>query len=87
MQTTLDLLEKATQVKSIPEWTEALGLSKKALYTARDRGHLPPVTAGLLALELHEDADKWMRTAVIEGEKDSPAKELLKRKLRKITSL
>lgn len=91
MQTTLDLLARATQTKTIPEWTTQLGLSKKALYTAKDRGHLTPVMAGLIALELGEDAPTWIQTAVIEGEKDSPSKRLLERRLkglkRKITSL
>ena len=91
MQTTLELLARATEIKTIPQWTAELGLSQKALYTAKDRGHLTPVMAGLIALELGEDAPTWMQTAVIEGEKDSPAKRLLERKLRslkrKITSL
>lgn len=87
MQTTLDLLARAQTVKTIPEWTQLMGLSKKALYTAKDRGHLTPVMAGLIAIEMNEDPDTWMRNAVIEGEKESPAKALLRRKLRQIASL
>lgn len=82
MQTTLDLLERATEIKSIPEWTESLGLSRKAIYTAKDRGHLSPVIAGLMAIELKEDPDRWMRQAIIEGEKDSPAKRALIKRLK-----
>lgn len=82
LTTTLDLLGKAITIKTIPEWTAALGLSQKALYTAKDRGHLTPVMAGLLAIELKEDPDKWISQAVIEGEKDSPAKRLLEKKLK-----
>lgn len=87
MQTTLDLLARATTVKTIPEWTEQLGLSQKALYTAKDRGHLTPVMAGGLALALNEDPQMWITTAVIEGEKDSPAKEKLKKALEKVRKL
>lgn len=87
MQSTLELLAKATAIKSIPEWTQALGLSQKALYTAKDRGHLTPVMAGGLAVALNENPEQWITLAVMEGEKDSPAKRALEKQLKKLRNL
>lgn len=87
MQTTLNLLDKALAIAPMPVWTDKLNVHRNVLRNARNSGHLPPVIAGLLAIELNEDPKGWMQAAVLEGEKDSPAKELLKRKLRKITTL
>ena len=81
MPTTLSLLDRALTVKSMPEWAETLHVHRNALRNARQAGHLTPVIAGNLAIELNEDPEPWMALAVIEGEKDSPAKQHLARRL------
>lgn len=81
MQTTMNLLERALTVHTMAEWTRRLALSKNAISEAKRSGHLPPVMAGGLALELEEDPREWMTQAVIEGEKESPAKATLARRL------
>lgn len=87
MQTTMNLLERALAVRPMPEWTTRLSVHRNALRNARERGHLTPVLAGSLALELDEDPEKWITLAVLEGEKESPAKEkLLKRLARRVRS-
>lgn len=81
MQQTLNLLERALHIAPMPVWTEKLKLHRNALRNARESGHLTPVQAGALAIELNEDPTKWITLAVIEGEKDSPAKERLTKTL------
>ena len=54
---------------------------RNALRNARNSGHLTPVLAGNLALELNEDPTPWMALAVLEGEKASPAKDMLMKRL------
>lgn len=81
MQNTMKLLEDALQVQSIGDWTRRLGLSSKALYTARDRGHLSPAIAGALADELGQDSQKWIVIAALESERDSACKTRMVRKI------
>lgn len=87
MQTTMNLLDRALKVAPMPEWAERLSVHRNALRNARDRGHLTPVLAGNLALELNEDPAKWITLAVLEGEKASPAKEMLLKRLKRSVML
>lgn len=87
MQRTLDLLEKALQIAPMPEWCERLKVHRNALRNARESGHLTPVLAGNLAIQLDEDPERWITLAVIEGEKESPAKEQLRKALQKVSNL
>ena len=87
MQSTLNLLERALAIAPMPVWTEKLDVHRNALRNARNSGHLTPVLAGRLALELQESPQDWMATAVLEGEKDSPAKRALIKQLEKMRNL
>lgn len=87
MQSTLTLLDKALQIAPMPVWTKKFHLTRNAISTAKYSGKLTPVLAGNFALELGEDPQKWMAVAVIEGEKDSPAKQLLMKQLEKMKKL
>ena len=80
MQTTLQLLAKAEEVKDLSAWAETLGLTKRALYTAKYRGSLSPAVAGALAEELGEEPGPWMVIAALEGERDSACKSRMMRK-------
>ncbi len=80
MQNTMKLLADALAIKPIPEWTRELGLSAKALYTARDRGHLSPAIAGDIADRLGKDAKEWIVIAALESDKDSACKQRMLRK-------
>jgi len=84
MQTTMNLLDTALSTMPIPEWTKRLGLSRKTLYTAKDRGHLSPAIAGALADELGQDVKTWIVVAALESERDSACKS---RMLKRITTL
>ena len=77
MQNTMNLLtlaEKRFPDVNLSEWAAKLGLSKRALYTAKDRGHLSPAIAGALAEELQEDPTPWIVVAALESERDSACK-------------
>lgn len=82
MPTTMNLLDAALHQAAMPEWTRRLGLSKQALYNARDRGHLSPAIAGALAEELGQDPQKWIVVAALESERDSACKERMLKRLR-----
>lgn len=81
MQTTLNLLDEAIKVQGLSDWAARLGLSKRALYTARDRGHLSPAIAGALADELGQDAKEWIVVAALESERDSACKTRMLKKM------
>lgn len=74
MQTTLDLLAEAEGQQDLTQWARELGLSDKALYNAKYRGHLSPAIAGAVAEKLNRDVDKWIVVAALESEKDSACK-------------
>ncbi len=80
MQATMQLLEKALKAHPVPYWTEKLELSRTALHTSKQRGHLSPAIAGRLAEFLEEDVDGWIVIAALESERDSACKShMLKR--------
>ena len=74
MPTTMNLLDDALQLAAVPEWTKRLGLSKQALYNARERGHLSPAIAGALAEEMGQNPKDWIVVAALESERDSACK-------------
>lgn len=87
MPHTMNLLAQALELKSVPEWTKELGLSKQALYNAKERGHLSPAIAGALADVMGQDPKDWIVIAALESERDSACKERMLKRVRKMTSL
>jgi hypothetical protein len=87
MQTTLNLLADAMKVQGLSDWAAKLGLSKRALYTARDRGHLSPAIAGALAEELGQDPKEWIVVAALESERDSACKTRMVKRMGKVLML
>lgn len=87
MQTTMNLLSDAMKVKGLSDWADDLGLSKRALYTAKDRGHLSPAIAGALADELGQDVKTWIVVAALESERDSACKTRMMKRVAKLTSV
>jgi len=87
MQTTMNLLTDAMNVKGLSDWAAQLGLSKRALYTAKDRGHLSPAIAGALAEELGQDPKDWMVIAALESERESACKTRMVKKLKAVLML
>lgn len=71
---TIELIEKAETIRDLGSWAEKLGLTKRALYTAKYRGSLSAAVAGALADELGENSKDWMIVAALEGERESACK-------------
>lgn len=82
MQTTMNLLERALEVKTPPEWARELKLHRNAMHTAKQRGHLSPAIAGALAEELGEDVREWIVIAALESERDSACKTRMVKRMR-----
>lgn len=72
MPTTMQLLDKALQIKRASHWANELNLSSATFTMAKTRGRLSPVLAGSLAIELGESPEHWMAIAAMEAEPDSP---------------
>lgn len=87
MQNTMALLAKAEEVKDLSAWAETLGLTKRALYTAKYREHLSPAVAGVLAEKLGQNVKDWIVIAALESEKDSACKNRLLGQITKLTSV
>ena len=80
MQTTMNLLAEAEKVQDLGAWADALGLSKRTLYTSKYREHLSPAVAGVLAEKLGLDSKEWIVIAALESEKESACKSRIVRK-------
>lgn len=74
MRKTIELIAMAEEKQDLSAWAQKLGLTKRALYTAKYRGCLSPAIAGALAEDLGEDAAAWMVIAALEGERESACK-------------
>ena len=83
MQTTLNLIEKAEEVKNLSVWARELGLSRQSIHNAKYRGNLSPAIAGALAERLGEPVDQWIVIAALESEKDSACKDLMLKRLKR----
>jgi hypothetical protein len=81
MQTTMNLLSAALEIKPVPEWTRELKLSRNALHTARERGNLSPAIAYALAEKMGQDAEAWALVAAVESERESACKATMKKRL------
>lgn len=66
-QGTLQLLQAASAIRPLIEWSLSLGLSRNTYYAARSRGHLSPAAAADLASQLGEDPDRWAIVAALEA--------------------
>lgn len=88
MQTTMDLLQRATTIQpSDAEWCRNLGVSRTTLTVARTRGHLTPIVAGAIAQRLELDPIEWTARAAIEAAPESSLKSMMSRTLEKVRKL
>lgn len=71
MQTTMDLFDKALQVKHAAAWARDFNVTPEAFSMAKRQGRLSPVLAGNIAIDLGEDAEHWIAIAALEATKDS----------------
>lgn len=74
MQTTMNLLDAALKRKKAAQWIEQLKIARSTFSVARNRGHLSPAIAGVLAEEMGENVDQWIVIAALESERESACK-------------
>ncbi len=80
MPKTMELLDKALEIKRAASWCREFNLTEAALSLARKRGRLSPTLAGNFAIKLGESPEQWIAIAALEAEPDSPLLDELKAK-------
>lgn len=78
MQNTMELLDRALNVKHAAAWANDLNITRATFSMAKKAGRLSPALAGNLAIELGENAEHWIAIAAIEAEKKTALLERLK---------
>lgn len=71
MPKTLDLLQRALEIKTKSEWARTLNIMPSVFTRARHEGRLSPGVAGNLAIELGEDPTQWMIAAMLENKHET----------------
>jgi len=84
MTHSLDLLRKALEIKTASEWSRTLNIVPSTLTNAKRAGRLSPTLAGNFAINLGEDATKWIAIAAMEAEPENNYKTAL---MSRLTSL
>lgn len=75
---TIDLLEKALCRHSAAAWARQMNIDPSTFAQAKRRGRLSPTIAGMIAVEMGEDAQAWIAQAALEAEPDGPLLEKLR---------
>jgi len=70
MPQTIDLLNKALEIKTASEWARLFNIVPSAITNARRAGRVSPALAGNFAIELGEDAERWMLAAQLESKQE-----------------
>jgi hypothetical protein len=71
MPKTLELLQKALEIKTKSEWARCLNIMPSVFTRAAHEGRLSPALAGNLAIEIGEDAGQWMIAAMMESKQEA----------------
>ena len=71
MQTTMELFKKALETQNASAWARKYNITPEAFSVAKRQGRLSPVLAGNIAIDLGEDAIKWIAKATLEASKES----------------
>ncbi|MDO9315162.1 MAG: hypothetical protein Q7T97_11510 [Burkholderiaceae bacterium] len=81
MPHTIQLLEKALELKKAADWCRDLNVTESALSKAKKKGHISPRFAAHMAIETGADPIFWSALAVAEAEPDGPLKQRLMKSL------
>lgn len=71
MPKTLELLQRALEIKTKSEWARTLNIMPSVFTRAGHEGRLSPAVAGNLAMELGEDPEPWMIAAMLENKQEA----------------
>lgn len=77
MTHSIELLNKALEIKTISEWARTLNIVPSTITNARRAGRLSPTMAGNLAMNLGENPVQWIAVAAMEAEPESSYKKQL----------
>lgn len=78
MQTTMELLNRALEIKRAATWANELNITRATFSMAKTKQRLSPVLAGSLAIKLGESAEHWIAIAALEAEPETPLLQVLK---------
>lgn len=81
MPNTMDLWERAQKVHTKTEWAKMLGIHVSTWTNVQNKGHVSPIVAAGLALELGEDPKEWIAIAALEAAPETPLKTKLRKRL------
>lgn len=81
MPHTIELLEKALEVRKASQWCQRFNITKGTLSQAKKRGRLSPTLAGVFAMEIGADPIFWTAVAAAEAEPPGPLRERLEASL------
>ena len=84
MTHSIELLNRALQMKTVSEWARTLNIVPSTITNARRIGRLSPTMAGNFAMNLGENPTQWIALAAMEAEPESTYKKEL---LSRVTSL
>lgn len=83
MPHTIDLLEKALEVRNAAQWCTRFNLTRATITNAKKRGRLSPTLAGVFALEMGENPIYWTAVAAAEAEPPGPLRDRLEETLKR----
>ena len=78
MKNSIELLQRALEIKTVSEWGRIFNIAPSAITNARRSGRLSPALAGNFAMELGEEPRDWVMIAALEAERESPLTERLR---------
>lgn len=81
MPHTIELLEKALEMRNASQWCKRFNMTRATLTNAKKRGRLSPTLAGVLAMEMGADPIFWTAVAAAEAEPPGPLRERLEQSL------
>lgn len=81
MANTMDLWKRAQKVHTKTEWAKMLGIHVSTWTNVQNKGHVSPIVAAGLALELGEDPKEWIAIAALEAAPETPLKTKLCKRL------
>ncbi len=83
MQKTIELFNKALEIKHASAWARDFNITPETFSMAKKQGRLSPVLAGNFAMKLGEDPQHWIAVAALEAAPDSELLTLLKSNVNK----
>ncbi len=81
MQHSIDLLEKALEVRNAAQWCSRFNMTRSTITMAKKRGRLSPTLAGVFAIEIGADPIYWTAVAAAEAEPPGPLRDKLEQTL------